>query len=428
MSELSLPFSDPNSLQEKQLTAFYGQLHAATAEGQQTFFDEATGLHVVWDHATVSRFLEGTDEGIGNKTTLDPLTPRSELLQNWKTWPHLLHLLTVPRATANAEGEYHDSIRQALTQGDYGLVSGTKKFGERFGEIVESKVEAGVTSFRDNLHKNGTADLAPYVQHMSSSIISDIIGFSSPEATSNIRGWAESQTNLLGRILDSRGHVTGLRGLASLSKACRQLATEVNNQRPSERQPSLTSNMIEAGLSVRKTAAVAMNIIAAGYATSQGTALNGLNRLLQTDSRMHWQSLDLEGFAPKVVDEVTRLDTDLIGWGRYAKQDISVGEQTIPRGGRIWMLLGAANRDPEVFGIMADQIHSEHAESAQRQLTFGRGKHHCVGRALARQEIRLLYQMLQTAEEDILLDPKRPLRYEADNAFRSPTSLVLTRP
>jgi cytochrome P450 len=63
----------------------------------------------------------------------------------------------------------------------------------------------------------------------------------------------------------------------------------------------------------------------------------------------------------------------------------------IHKGQGIVLLLGSANRDPEVYS-QPDQLEiKRHGPSS---LVFGRGIHHCLGGPLARLEARIVFETL----------------------------------
>ncbi len=79
-----------------------------------------------------------------------------------------------------------------------------------------------------------------------------------------------------------------------------------------------------------------------------------------------------------------RFDSALQLFERTATAPVRIGEVTIEPGQKVAALLGAANRDPAVFGdpdvFRADRDPNPH-------LAFGAGVHFCLGAPLARMEL-----------------------------------------
>lgn len=83
-----------------------------------------------------------------------------------------------------------------------------------------------------------------------------------------------------------------------------------------------------------------------------------------------------------VVEEALRMRGNALGLLRVATQDVEIGGFTVPRGARVWLLVSAANHDPD---------HSRdpgrfdlHRDNVDDHLAFGRGIHKCIGSPLTR--------------------------------------------
>src|SRR5919201_6517349 len=88
-----------------------------------------------------------------------------------------------------------------------------------------------------------------------------------------------------------------------------------------------------------------------------------------------------------------RLDPPLQLFERWVLTDgVEVGGAAIPRGGKIAMLFGAANRDPRVFDA-PDAFDVGRANAAEH-ISFGGGIHVCIGAPLARVELEASLQAL----------------------------------
>ena len=69
---------------------------------------------------------------------------------------------------------------------------------------------------------------------------------------------------------------------------------------------------------------------------------------------------------------------------RTATRDTELAGVAIPKGGRVVLLIGAANRDPAMFPE-PDRFDVRRA-NARFHLGFAHGEHFCIGAALARAE------------------------------------------
>jgi cytochrome P450 len=97
------------------------------------------------------------------------------------------------------------------------------------------------------------------------------------------------------------------------------------------------------------------------------------------------------------VEELLRFEGAVQLTTRLIEEDVDVEGHEIPAGQLAVLLLGAANRDPAVFGD-GDRLDVTR-EHAARHVSFGRGPHLCVGAALSRILIQeALAALLERAE------------------------------
>jgi cytochrome P450 len=86
---------------------------------------------------------------------------------------------------------------------------------------------------------------------------------------------------------------------------------------------------------------------------------------------------------PGWVEETLRYDNSSQILGRVTTRDLDIRGTTIPEGDRVLLLVGAANRDPDVFEA-PDRF--DLRRDCSESLSFGKGVHFCLGARLARLE------------------------------------------
>jgi len=135
---------------------------------------------------------------------------------------------------------------------------------------------------------------------------------------------------------------------------------------------------------------------------------------------VEWLREDLSRI-PRALHEFLRIDPPVM-LTRVATHDVEVGEKVIPAGGRVALLIGAANRDPEMF---EDPEHTHFDRPHSKHLAFGMGVHRCVGSHYAVQELQIVVEQIVTRLHNLrLADPDAEIPYTYPRG-RGPTSLVV---
>ncbi len=94
---------------------------------------------------------------------------------------------------------------------------------------------------------------------------------------------------------------------------------------------------------------------------------------------------------PTAVEEALRLGSPVSHFMRYAVRDTEVRGTKINAGQAVVVWLGAANRDAAVF---PDAETFDLRRRPNKHLAFGIGPHYCVGHAVARVTLRILFNAL----------------------------------
>lgn len=138
-------------------------------------------------------------------------------------------------------------------------------------------------------------------------------------------------------------------------------------------------------------------------ATSMGNAL----KMLIENPELHKEiSEDLDNKLPAFVEEVFRLEAAFQGMFRWTKQDTELHGVKLPEGSRIFLMWASGNRDERFWDDPA-QI-KLNRKNGKKHLTFGHGIHACIGRELARMEIRIVLREFLTRTENMRIDGEAP--------------------
>ena len=144
-------------------------------------------------------------------------------------------------------------------------------------------------------------------------------------------------------------------------------------------------------LTERELHATVMLLLGAGFETTMNLIGNAV--VLLDAHPDQWKALVAEPDRwPGAVEETLRVDSPVQLTGRSALAPVEVAGRQVGRGTRVTVLLGAANRDPEVF---ADPGRFDIGRpNARDHLAFSGGIHYCVGAGLARLEAEVALRSL----------------------------------
>lgn len=122
------------------------------------------------------------------------------------------------------------------------------------------------------------------------------------------------------------------------------------------------------------------NIFLAGFSAPQAAMGLAALSLLNHPDQWEWYREHPEEAAGS-VEELMRFDTSVQLINRTALQDTEVGGVPVKADQEVFMLLGAANRDP---GVYEDPARLDLTRRGARQVGFGHGIHFCVAAPIAK--------------------------------------------
>ena len=127
---------------------------------------------------------------------------------------------------------------------------------------------------------------------------------------------------------------------------------------------------------------MAILLLVAGHETTVNLIGNGMLALLQHPGQMELLQREPQR-AAQAVEELLRYDAPVQMTSRFAAVDVELGGHVIRKGDNVVVVIGSANRDPEVH---PDPHRLDITRQAIHHLGFGGGIHYCLGAPLARRE------------------------------------------
>jgi pimeloyl-[acyl-carrier protein] synthase len=280
------------------------------------------------------------------------------------------------------------------------LVSG-RFTPQRILPLAES-IERRVAALLDSLDGEAEVDLLrDFARPLPVLVIAGLLGLP-PEHGPRLRAWSET---LLGTLLGPEDSLARFR--TARAELRRYLGARMAERRR-QAGPDLIGLLVEAAderdaLSEEEVVATCELLLVAGHETTADLIGNGVASLLRHPSE--WDRLVRgEASFESAVEELLRFESPFQGVGRVTREPLELGGVRLPAGTLVSAMVGAANRDPEVFPE-PDRLDVTRAPNPH--LAFGHGIHFCLGAALARLEGRLALEGLAARFPELALAERR---------------------
>lgn len=219
-------------------------------------------------------------------------------------------------------------------------------------------------------------------------VIAEMLGIE-PERRLDFKRWSDTvnEVSLLGLgTHDMKQVVADLREFSEYMEA----AIARRRREPGE---DLISALLQANedlLNPEDLIAFTRLLLVAGNETTTHLLGNGIVALLRHPSE--WERLQLDAsLVPNAIEEMLRYDGPAQAVLRVTTQDTEVAGHPLPKGSRVMLLIGAANRDPRRF---PDPDRFDVTRDTQGHVAFGHGIHFCLGAPLARLEVKVVLEEL----------------------------------
>jgi cytochrome P450 len=172
---------------------------------------------------------------------------------------------------------------------------------------------------------------------------------------------------------------------------------EMIDQRLDKPRDDLTSEFAAAmdtagGISRAGLIGALRGLLTAGFETTAATISAGFYAFAKQPEQFK-QLREQPELIPGAVEELLRWETPVQVVVRYLGEDTQLHASVLPAGEQIWLLTGAANRDPRKYD---EPSLLDVKREVGEHFSFGGGRHFCLGAYLARLELQILLQQLVT--------------------------------
>jgi cytochrome P450 PksS len=318
------------------------------------------------------------------KDTANALTPEQAARQPW--FRKLFKALK--RNMLNQDSPNHERLRA--------LVS--KAFTPRLIEGMRDRIQALTDHLLDKVQERGRMDLIrDYALPLPTTIMACLLGVPARD-----RHEFHHRSNA---IVSASTSTWGLVKAVPNAWALIRYLRKIIRQRRTNPQDDLVSALAraeEAGdrLNEDELLAMVFLLLVAGHETTVNLIGSGMLALLDHPDQME-RLRDDPALIKPAVEELLRFTSPVeLATERYAREDVTLGGVTIPRGDMVYAVLASANHDERQF---PNPEKLDLTREPNRHLAFGLGAHFCLGAPLARLEGQIAINTLLRRLPDLRL-------------------------
>jgi cytochrome P450 len=254
----------------------------------------------------------------------------------------------------------------------------------------EDEIRAITARVLDRLEGRETCDL---VMDVAQPVVSRVIGSFMGVPPEDDEIWARLMNTMLGAgdpDLNPEGVESVMqRDVPEMFERCGRLIAE-RRENPTD---DLTSVLVHAEVDgeTLEEHEIVMGfflLLAAGNDSTRATYASGMRALLE-DSEQRRLVVDDPALVPSLVEEALRMFPAFAHFARTATRDTELGGKPIREGDKVVMWYVSSNRDETRY---EDPDHFDVTRNPEHQAFGAGGRHFCLGTALARLELRILFE------------------------------------
>jgi cytochrome P450 len=281
------------------------------------------------------------------------------------------------RTLTTTEGAEHTALRRAVTPW----------FTPKRVRELRTRTRALVDRLLDGVEAAGTCDfMADIAERIPGAVFCWMVG--APESDGD--RLSEWSATLLKAFNTNPDDVPDIQAAsAELTAYCRELVA-AKRAVPGDDVTSTLLQAVDAGTITEDDVVSLLNEMFAA-STDNTSHSAGMAVWLLLSHPEQWQRLvDDPALIPGAVEECGRYGTRVSAIAIHTPETIELDGVEFPAGTLSWLNIASAHRDPAVF---ADPDRFDVGRTMTKgQLSFGFGRHFCIGAALARMELQVILE------------------------------------
>jgi cytochrome P450 family 144 len=242
------------------------------------------------------------------------------------------------------------------------------------------------------------------------SVIGTILGLPHGDL-GDLTRWADAGVDLLSgvaapeRMMECWGEMTGF--LAYLN-------ARLNAPTPGSVTADIAAAVERGDLSEREGVSLLLQLVIAG-SESTASLIGSATRMLAEQAEIQDALRADSARIPVFLEEALRLESPFRGHFRIVTEDTTLGGVELPKGSRVMLMWGSANRDDTAFpsaGVL--DLERPHPKM---HVGFGSGIHFCLGAPLARMEANITLERLLARTRSFRLAAETPAPRHVPSLF-----------
>lgn len=278
----------------------------------------------------------------------------------------------------------------------------------------ETKIRQVCTELINRVCEQGACEFVTQVAApLPMVLIGDMLGVP-PEDRDQLRAWSDDLLTLTTSVYTPEMEAKSQKANRAYAEYTAKVVAERRAKGGGDDLISLLSHAEVGGDALDDEALMheSMLILIGGDETTRHVITGGLHALIQHPEQRRILVEDPSKIEQS-VEELLRWVSPIHNMARTTTQDVEIGGEIIPAGASVLLLYASANRDEAVF---ADPHVLDVTRTPNRHVAFGgNGPHFCLGAALARLELKVMFEELLRRLPDITLADDASLPMRASN-------------